>query len=155
MSLRASIKTTLEQAEAAGDELTASTLRLALCAVRDRDRDALARDDVSGCCEAGIANVITTMIRQREASSRDYDEKGRADLAEQKRAELAVLKSVLPKPLAEDEIRTAAATVVKDLAATGLKDMGRCVTELKSRYPGRVDPTRAGMVVKDALATPE
>lgn len=153
MTLRSRIAAELEKAEAAQDDTRASTLRLLQCAVRVRDREAHDRDDVAGCSETVIGEVLRTMIRQREAAIREYDSSCRPDLAEQERRELAVLRSIAPAPLADDEIRLAAERVIHDLEAQGLKDMGRCVTELKSRYPGRLDPTRAGAAVKTLLAS--
>ncbi len=151
MTLRARIADCLERAVAQGDDVKVATLRLLTCAVRDRDRGAHARD-LSGCPDAEVMTVLHTMIRQREASIRDYEDAGRADLAEQERAELEALRCVMPPPLPDDEVRNAAARVVADLHASGLKDIGRCVTELKSRFPGRVDAAAAGAAVKNLLA---
>jgi len=41
--------------------------------------------------------------------------------------------------------------VIEDLDAHSLKDLGRCMSELKSRYPDRLDPREAGKKVKAAL----
>ena len=51
------------------------------------------------------------------------------------------------------EIETAAQSVVSELDASGLKDMGRCMGELKTRYAGRMDFAKAGAKVKDLLAS--
>ena len=48
---------------------------------------------------------------------------------------------------------TAAQSVVSELDASGLKDMGRCMGELKTRYAGRMDFAKAGAKVKDLLAS--
>lgn len=151
MDLRERIAAGIAAATDAGDDITLSTLRLLSCAVRDRDREAHTRD-VSGCPDCDILELLRTMIRQRQVAIRDYEEAGRPDLAEQERVEMQALKSVMPQPMADNEVRDAAARVVADLDARGLKDIGRCVSELKSRFPGRVDPAAAGAAVKDLLA---
>ncbi len=151
MTLRARIAACLDSAVSDGDDVKIATLRLLTCAVRDRDRGAHARD-LSGCPDAEVLALLNTMIRQREASIRDYEDAGRVDLAEQERLELEALKCVMPPPLPDEEVRSAAERVVADLDASGLKDIGRCVTELKSRFPGRVDAAAAGAAVKNLLA---
>lgn len=51
-----------------------------------------------------------------------------------------------------EEIEEAAQTVVSELDASGLKDMGRVMGELKTRYAGRMDFSKAGAKVKTLLA---
>lgn len=51
----------------------------------------------------------------------------------------------------DGEIADAAEAVVSDLEASSLKDMGRCMGELKTRYAGRMDFGKAGARVKDLL----
>ena len=41
--------------------------------------------------------------------------------------------------------------VVDDLGATKLKDIGRCMSALKQRYPGKIESGTAGKVMRKAL----
>ena len=72
---------------------------------------------------------------------------------EAERDEAAIVREYLPKPMDDGEIADAAQSVVSELEATGLKDMGRCMGELKSRYAGRMDFAKAGAKVKTLLAS--
>ncbi len=152
MDMRQHIASALADAEAGGDDVRASTLRLVLAAVKDRDWSARARDDANGCPEAEIRAILARMVEQREESSRAYDAAGRPDLAEREREEIRIITGLLPKQMADEEISTAASAVVDELDATGLKDIGRCMGTLKARYQGCMDFTKAGKVVRDMLS---
>lgn len=152
-SLRDRLSAALEQAETAdSDGVEAATLRLILCAVGDRDVIARGRGECSGCPEAAMRDLLTTMARQRRASAKDYDEAGRIEEAERERAELDVIERFLPKKLSGAELQDAVSEVVEELEAAKLKDLGRCMTALKERYPGRVDTGSASVAVRDALS---
>lgn len=152
MSLREKISQALTQSMKARDQVRTSTLRLIQCAIKDRDIAARAEDRTSGCDEAEILTILAKMVRQREESAKIYDDAGRPELAESERDEMAVILEFLPKPMAEEEIRTAAGAVVEELSASGLKDIGKCMGALKARYSGRMDFAKAGQAVKELLS---
>ena len=56
-----------------------------------------------------------------------------------------------PKAIWHDTINCAR-EVVAELEAGGLKDMGRVMGELKSRYTGRMDFSKASAAVKELLS---
>lgn len=128
-----------------------ATLRLIMCAVNDRDASARTRGDCDGCPEESVRDVLRTMAEQRRISAKEYDEAGRIADAERERGELAVIEEFLPKPLAEAELTEAVRDVVEDLEAESLKDLGRCMSTLKARYPGKIDSRTAGKVMREAL----
>lgn len=130
-------------------------LRLINAAVRDRDlaarSDPRASEIAARAPDATILSLLSTMIQQREASARDYEESGRLDLAERERAEIAVVREFLPPPLSEAESKAAVALAIQEMGADDLRDLGRVMSWLKARYAGRMDFHRAGGWVKDAL----
>ncbi|MCI4644169.1 MAG: GatB/YqeY domain-containing protein [Hyphomonadaceae bacterium] len=132
-------------------EVRAATLRLVRCAVRDRDVSARTRGDCDGCQDAVVRDVLKTMAEQRRVSSQEFEDAGRIEDAERERAELAVIEEFLPKPLADEALETAVRTVVDDLEASTLKDLGKCMSALKARYPGVIDSKAAGKAVRRAL----
>lgn len=142
----------MKSALKAGDKARLSTLRLVSAAVKDRDIAARAEDRCTGCEETEIMSILQKLVKQREDSADTYEKAGRLDLAEAERAEIEVLREFLPKPMDDGEIAEAAKTVVTELEASGLKDMGRVMGELKSRYAGRMDFGQAGAKVKTLLA---
>ncbi|MEM9740639.1 MAG: GatB/YqeY domain-containing protein [Pseudomonadota bacterium] len=133
------------------EQTRAATLRLVSCAVRDRDASARTRGECDGCPDATVRGVLETMAAQRRISSKEFDEAGRIEDAEREREELSVIEEFLPKPLGEDELNRAVKSVVDELDASTLKDLGKCMSTLKARYPGKIDSRAAGQAVRRAL----
>jgi uncharacterized protein len=91
------------------------------------------------------------MVRQRHESARAYEEGGRLELAEKERAEVGVIEEFLPRQLSEEESAAAVDEAIAETGATGLRDMGRVMAELKARYAGQMDFAVAGGIVKARL----
>ena len=153
MSLRDQILSDLKSAMKAKDEVRLSTLRLIQAAIKDRDIAARAEDRCQGCDVSEIQAILQKLLKQREESAETYEKAGRLDLSEREVAEAEIVRQYLPEPMAADEIADAARDVVTELQATGLKDMGRIMAELKQRYSGRMDFSKAGQEVKSLLQT--
>lgn len=148
--LREQINASLKDAMKSGDKLRLGTLRLINAAIKDRDIDARGhgKDPLS---DDDLLGLLAKMIKQREESAKVYAEAGRADLASQERDEIAVIQGFLPKQMSEAEAEAAVKTVIAEIDAHGLKDMGRTMAALKERYTGVMDFGRASGTVKNLL----
>lgn len=133
------------------DALRVSTLRLVSAAMKDRDIAARAEDRCTGCEESEILAILQKLAKQRDESAETYEKAGRLDLAEREREEAEIVREYLPQPMEEAEIEKAAQSVVEELNASSLKDMGRCMGTLKERYTGRMDFSKAGATIKTLL----
>ena len=91
------------------------------------------------------------MIKQRRESIALYEKGGRLDLARQESEEITVIEQFLPRQLGEDEMAEAVKTVIQEVEAKSLKDMGRTMAVLKERYAGRMDFHKASARVKEQL----
>ena len=151
MSLRDRILSDLKDAMRAKDDVKVSTLRLIQAAIKDRDIAARAEDRCEGCDLPEIQSLLQKLVKQRDESAATYEQAGRLDLAEREQLEADIVRSYLPEPMKPTEIAEAAKTVVTELDAGGLKDMGRCMAALKERYTGRMDFAAAGKEVKTLL----
>ena len=150
------LRNTIDQALKAAmksrdDKVRVSTLRLINAAIKDRDIAARACDRCDGVSDDEILAILTKMLKQREESAAVYEKGCRLDLAEQERAEMAVIRDFLPRQLTEAEIGAAVKSVIAELDAKGLKDMGKCMAALKERHAGSMDFARAGAMMKAAL----
>lgn len=150
-NLRQALKDALDLSEREGDETRVSTLRLVLCALRDRDMRARSKDECKGCDDAEIIDILRGMIEQRDTAIAKYEAAGRIELADKEREEREVLAGFLPQALPVDAVDQAARDVVQELDASGLKDMGRCVSELKARFPDQIETATAKKAVKAYL----
>ncbi|MEP1575801.1 MAG: GatB/YqeY domain-containing protein [Roseibium album] len=150
--LRERIGIALKSAQEEGDKRRCATLRLIQTAVKDRE--ASARDNgKDGVGDSDVIEILQKMISQRVTSADEFETSGQLDLAEQERVEQEIIREFLPVQLTEDEMRTLCEATVKDIEAHGLRDIGRCMSELKSRYPGKMNFVQASCLVKDMLRT--
>ena len=81
-----------------------------------------------------------------------YENAGRIGMADSEREEIDIIQSYLPEPMDDKALEAAVSGVITDLEARSLKDLGRCMTELKTRFSDEIDTCRAGKLVKKALA---
>ncbi len=150
--LRSRLNDALKDAMKAKDSLAVSTLRLILAALKDRDIAGRSKGNSDGISEDEILEMLQKMVRQRRDSIEMYTKAGREELAEREANEIVVIERFLPQALGEDEMRAAIDTVVAELDASSIKDMGRVMAELKQRYAGQMDFGKASATVKELLA---
>ncbi len=149
--MREEINAGLSEAVKARDSRRIATLRLINAAIKDRDIAARGEGREKPSDEDILA-LLQKMVKQREESAQVYRDAGRVDLAEQEEAEIVIIKEYLPKPLSDEEIGKQIDVAISETGAQGLRDMGKVVGFLKSRYPGQIDFGKASRVVKDKLA---
>lgn len=148
--MREMFATSLKEALKAKDTRRVSTVRLIQAAVKDRDiaNRGAGKDPVS---DDDIMLILAKMIKQREESARIYEEAARLQLAQQEREEIEIIRSFLPQQLSDDDVRKACKSVVEETGAQGLRDMGKCMNALKTKFAGQMDFSKASGVVKDLL----
>ena len=149
------IRDDIKQAQIAamktGDKDTRAAVSLIQAAIKNRDievRTGTAPTDD----DALVVEVLQKMVKQRRESITMYRQGGREELAAAEEKEVAVIERFLPAQLSEDDTRAAIEAIKADLGATGMKDMGRVMAELKARHASSLDMSKASGLVKAALS---
>ena len=151
MSLRLRLSEALKTALLSKDARKVSTVRLILAALKDRDIAARSRNVMDGIPEDEILSMLQSMMKQRRESISLYEQGGRLELAQQEAEEIAIIETFLPQQFSEAEVAEAVKTIIAEIGAAGLKDMGRTMAALKERYAGQMDFTKASATVKAQL----
>jgi uncharacterized protein YqeY len=149
--IREQIKTKLIEAMKAKDEKTTGTLRLINAAIKDKDIADRSKGNMDGIDDAGILSLLQSMIKQRRESIDMYTKGGRSDLATAEQAEIDVIQLFLPKQMSDEEIKVAIEAIVAETGATSIKDMGKVMGVLKSKYAGQLDMGKASGLIKSVL----
>jgi uncharacterized protein YqeY len=149
--LREEINSALKTAMKARDERRVSTLRLINAAIKNAEIEAEMRGRPP-LREDEVIALLQKMIKQRRESIEIYEKGGRQELADKERAEIEIIGTYLPNQLSEAETQAAIAETIKAIGAHGIKDMGKVMAALKLSYAGKMDFSRAGSLVKAALA---
>jgi uncharacterized protein len=150
--LRDKFQDQLKQALHARDEITVATLRLIIAAMKDRDIAARSKGNWDGIKDDEILSMMSTMIKQRQESIKMYEQGKRQDLVDREAAEIRVIEGFLPRQLSETEVKAVIDQSIKAVGAEGLKDMGKVMAEMKAKYAGQLDFSKASGWVKDRLA---
>ena len=149
--IRDDIKAAQVAAMKAGDKARLGTIRLMLAKIKDRDIElrtgtAPADDDVL------VTDVLQKMVKQRRESIAMYEQGGRQELADTEAAEVVVIEDFLPAQLSEADATAAIRTIVAELGATSVKDMGKVMAAVKDRHGSQLDMSKASGWVKAALS---
>jgi uncharacterized protein YqeY len=149
--IREKISQALKDAMKARDEAKTTTLRMVNAAIKQKDIDVARPRGDQHIHDDEVLNLLQSLIKSRLESIELYKQGGRQDLVDKEAAEIAVIKHFLPKQMSEEETRAAIRELVASLGATSLKDMGKVMAALKSKYAGQLDMTKASAAVKDVL----
>jgi uncharacterized protein YqeY len=149
--LRQRLNDDLKAAMKSRDQRATSALRLILAALKDRDIAARTRGVTNGVDESEIIDLLQKMVRQRQESIALYKQANRQELVDQEQGEITIIERYLPKKMSEGETEAAIASVIAELGAASIKDMGRVMAALKERYAGRMDFAKVGAQVKQKL----
>ena len=152
MGLRDDVSAALKEAMKSGDKKKLGTIRLMQAAIKEKDINSRTDGHDSALTpDSGLVDVFARMVKQRLDSVAAYEQGGRPELAQNERDEIAVIQSFMPKQMSEEEAKAAAAAVIASLGASGIKDMGKVMAELKLRHAGQMDMAKAGAIVKSLL----
>jgi len=149
--LRQQFNEALKTAMLAKDSRTVSTVRLIVAALKDRDIAARSRGVTDGIPDEEVLQMLQQMAKQRRESITLYEQGNRLDLAQQETEEIDIIGRFLPKQMSEAETTEAVQSVIGEIEATTLKDMGRVMAVLKERFAGTMDFTKASGIVKGQL----
>ena len=125
MTLRQRFTDDMKNAMREKDTLRLSTVRMILAKLKDKDIEARPSGNMDGISEADILRMLETMIKQRQESAEMYRGGGSMDAAAKEEAEVALIQAYMPKALSVEESAAAIQTLVTELGASSIKDMGK------------------------------
>src|SRR5487761_450398 len=140
--LRARFSETLKEAMKSREDLTVSTVRLILARLKEKDIEARPKLD----------HIDDAAIQQRRESIELYEKGNRPELAAKEKGEIAVIERFLPKQMTGAELDSAVKATIQETGAAGIKDMGKVMAALRTKYAGQIDPAAASQTVKKLLA---
>jgi uncharacterized protein YqeY len=96
--------------------------------------------------------VVRQQVKMRRDAASEYDKAGRAELADQERAESAVLEVYLPVQLDADAVRVVVLAALDETGATGPGDMGKVMSVAMRELRGKADGALVNATVRSLLA---
>ena len=139
----------LRVAMKARDELTTSTLRMALSAVRNAEVAGTEARDLS---DDEVRSVLTKEAKKRREAASAFSDAGRADQAAKETAEGVVLDRYLPAQLSDAEITDLVAAALAAGGFTGKAQMGPAMKAAQAAVAGRAEGGRVAAEVRRQLS---
>ncbi|MBH22345.1 MAG: glutamyl-tRNA amidotransferase [Candidatus Marinimicrobia bacterium] len=146
MSLFERIQNDMYAAMKAGEKEKSNTLRTTLAKLKDKRIEK--RDDLS---EAETIKVLQTLVKQGKESVELFEKGGRPELAASENGEIDILNSYLPQMISEDNIRNIVQTVVDEVGAVSMADLGKVMPKVMERGEGLIDGKTAQQFVREIL----
>ena len=149
--LREDLQNALKTAMLAKDTATVSAVRLIIAGQKEKDVEARGKGQ-DKASDTDLLSMMQGMIKQRNDSIKMYLDGNRPELADKEKAEIAVIERFLPKQMSEAEATEAIQALIKEVGATSMKDMGKVMGALKTKYAGQMDFSSANGLVKSLLS---
>jgi len=151
MSLKNQIEEKLNQALKEKDKNTYPTLRLIVSGIKDAEIANRTKKGQKDILDVDIIAILKKMIKQRNESCEVYKKAGRTELLESETKEIKVINTFLPKQLSDEETKKICEEVIKSTGASSMKDMGKIMGVLKSKYSDTLDFSKVSSITKQLL----
>ena len=150
MSLKKQIEGKLNEALKAKDKNIYPTLRLIVSAIKDAEIAGRSKGQKE-IKDSDITAILKKMIKQRNESCEVYKKAGRNELLESETKEINVINTFLPKQLSDEETKKICEEAIKSVGASSMKDMGKVMGELKTKYADKLDFSKVSGIIKGIL----
>ncbi len=145
--LKKRLQNDLKTAMKEKDTFKRDVIRFVMSAIKQIEVDE--RKELS---DADIEAILVKQIKQRNDAIAQFKEGGRDDLVEKNEKELTILKSYLPEPMGEEEVREVLKAIVAETGAEGMKDMGKVMGAAKAKIGSRAEGRLINQIAKELLS---
>jgi len=131
------------------DSNSINTLRLIRSAIKDKQISL--RGKQVNITDNDVLLLLQNLIKQRHDSIEAFKKANRDDLIEKEKAEINVIERFLPEQKNEKETEEIIKEIIKENNLSTIKDMGKVMNIIKSKYTGVIDMGVAGKIAKSNL----
>ena len=151
MSIKEKINDEYKTALKSKDKNKISTYRLILSGIKDLDISNRSGPNKKETDDEDIKKLLKKMIKQRNESVEIYKKNKREDLLKIEQGEIDLLSTYLPKQLSEEETKKICSEIISKVGAQSIKDMGKIMGVLKSKYADTLDFSKVSSILKGLL----
>lgn len=140
--LQADVKEAMKNKEA----FKRDTLRLIMSMLKQIEVDE--RKELS---DEDIIKIMQKAVKQRQDAIQQYKAGHRDDLAEKEQQEIDIIESYLPAQMDDDALDAALKTVIAEVGAESMKDIGKVMGSASKKLSGQADGKRINEMAKKLL----
>ena len=149
MALKDKINDDLKVALLSGDRFRGEVLRGLKAVILNEEVAQGKRDE--GLDDSVIEQLMAREVKKRNESATIYDGAGRPELADNERAELAIINVYLPEQVSEADIKVAIAKAIEELGVNNPSGFGQVIGAVKKEFGNSADGALVARLVKEAL----
>ena len=127
MSLENKINESIKDSMKSRNTLRLESLRAVKAGILLETTKTGSKDQVD---EAVILKILQKMVKQRNESAKIFSEQKREELANIEISQAKIISEFLPDQLSEIELSVIIDSVIKDLNAESMKDMGKVISNV-------------------------
>lgn len=147
------IQTDIMAAMKAKDEVALTTLRGIKTAIMQYKTSSNFKGDRdSNLSDSEVIKIMQKLAKERKETAEVYKTAGRTELAEKELAEANIIDSYLPKAMTESEVEEMVRSVIAEMGATSIKEMGLVIKNVNAKANGRTDGKTISTIVKRLLS---
>ena len=148
MSLENKINESIKDSMKSRDTLRLESLRAVKAGILLEKTKTGSKDQVD---EAVILKMLQKMVKQRNESAKIFSEQKREELANIEISQAKIISEFLPDQLSENELSVIIDSVIKDLNAESMKDMGKVISNVNQKTSGKAEGKVIAEMVKNKL----
>lgn len=147
--LKERIRTDINAAMRARDQVRLRALRMALTSIQNEEVSGKSAKELS---DDDVIKILTRETKKRREAAEAFESAGRADKAADERAEGEVLAEYLPAQLTDEDLTALVAAAIAETGAEAMSGMGKVMKIVTPQTAGRADGGRVAAEVKRQLA---
>ena len=148
MSLELKITNALKEAMRSKNKIALTALRAVKSAIllektqKSSDGELSHEDEIK---------ILQKLVKQRKESADIYLKQNRKDLADPELNEAELIQKFLPKALTQEEVSAIVKSIIEEVGANGMKDMGKVMGIVTKKLMGKADGKTISTIVKNNL----
>ena len=148
MNIENKINESIKDSMKSKDTIRLESLRAVKSAILLEKTKTGSKDQVK---EEIILKILQKMVKQRNDSAKIYIEQERGELAEVEISQAKIISEFLPEQLSESELSKIIDSVITDLNAESMKDMGKVIANVNLKVSGKAEGRVIAEMVKNKL----
>ena len=149
MSLELKITTALKEAMKSKNKMALTALRAVKSAILLHKTQKSSDGELSNEDEM---KILQKLVKQRKDSAAIYAGEGRNDLADPELKEAELIQQFLPKALSEAEVKEVVKSIIDEIRADEMKDMGKVMGLSTKKLMGKADGKLISTIVREFLS---
>jgi uncharacterized protein YqeY len=102
--------------------------------------------------DEGVISILKKFKKNQEELIEKYKIDNRSEIEiESAKKELFILEFYFPQQMSEDEIKSEITSIIDEIGATSMKDMGKVMNSFNYKHAGKADGRLVSEIVKDKL----